>query len=62
MNPLEKAMQGLKTKTCLTCENRVEINGVSYCIESGKILHPMLLDPEYPSKCPHDKPKEDDSE
>ena len=50
MTPLEKAMQRQREKTCLTCNSRVEIGGVSYCKKDGKILHPMLL--EYPGPCP----------
>ena len=52
MTPLEIARQRAAMKTCLTCESRVEINGASYCEVDGKLLHPMLLDPKYPSECP----------
>ena len=52
MNPLEKALQRKKDKTCLSCQDRVVVNNVSYCNVSGKLLHPMLLVAEYHTKCP----------
>lgn len=48
MTPLERARQ--KRKTCITCESRTEVNGVSYCEKDGKLLHPMLL--TWPGPCP----------
>lgn len=54
LTPLEKAQRMKNRRTCLSCAEREEINGVSYCRESGKLLHPYLLDVEYPAICPHD--------
>ena len=57
LTPLEKARmrsKGYNGKTCPTCEDREEINGVSYCRKSGKLLHPYLLDARYPARCPHE--------
>ncbi len=48
--PLEIAMER-KKKTCISCESRTEIDGVSYCKVDGKILHPMILEPPY-THCP----------
>ena len=53
MTPLERARQ--REKTCLTCESRIEINGVSYCEKDGKMLHPMLL--QWPGPCPIEQVK-----
>lgn len=52
MTPLERARQRAQIKTCLTCEDRAKVGGASYCGKDGKLLHPMLLDPVYPSECP----------
>jgi len=54
MTPLEIAKRRRRMKTCLTCSDRIEINGVSYCEKDGKLIHPMLLDRNYQTECPDD--------
>lgn len=52
MTPLEKAKQKTAIRTCQSCGNMEIVNGVAYCKESGKLIHPMLLNGQ--TKCPHD--------
>ena len=51
LTPLEKARARCDRKTCLICPDRAVIRKTSYCGVDGKLLHPMLLDPSYPSEC-----------
>ena len=62
LTPLERARLRRKEKTCLSCEYREEVNGVSYCRRSGKLLHPYLLDARYPTRCPHEIKEETSGE
>ena len=65
LTPLERARMRSKCcnrKTCPTCEDREEIDGVSYCRKSGKLLHPYLLDARYTARCPHEIEEERISE
>lgn len=51
-SPLEIALESKgKQKTCASCQDRVNVKGVSYCKKDGKILHPMLLAEPY-AECP----------
>ena len=52
LTPLERAQQRAATKSCPVCEDRIQIRGASYCRIDGKMLHPMLLDTQYPNRCP----------
>lgn len=55
MTPLEKALEREKQqprKFCLICPDRQKVGGASYCKITGKILHPILLQP--PGQCPVD--------
>lgn len=49
MTPLQSALNKQNMKTCIKCDDRVKINGASYCKVDGKLLHPMLLEPPF---CP----------
>lgn len=52
MTPLEKALQRHNTKSCLTCKDRAEIGGISYCQIDGKMIHPLLLNKHCYTRCP----------
>lgn len=52
--PLEKARQRIRDKTlysCLECMKCVKVGGWWYCEESGKLLHPMMLERTGPMRC-----------
>lgn len=47
--PLEIAMEK-KKKTCMSCESRTEIDGVSYCKVDGKMLPRAAICPLFARK------------
>ena len=59
MTPLEKALQRQNAKSCLTCKDRVEIGGIFYCQIDGKMIHPLLLNKQYYTRCPTDEQRGD---
>lgn len=47
MTPLEMARKRQREKilrNCFDCKNCVKVGGWWYCEDSGKMLHPMMLD------------------
>lgn len=62
MTPLEmaRARQQKKTVifTCFDCKNCVKVGGWWYCEDSGKMLHPFMLERTNPLNCERGIPKE----
>lgn len=57
MTPLEKARKResmMHRRVCLTCENLQKVGCAMYCGKSGKLLHPLLIDPSYNGPCPEE--------
>ena len=52
MTPLEMAKQHTARKCCQNCADMEIVNGVAYCMKSGKLIHPYLLTDT--AKCPHE--------
>ena len=66
MTPLEKARKRQQENnsiyTCHDCKNCVKVGGWWYCEDSGKMLHPMMLERTSPIVCKRSAPKEEADE
>ena len=66
MTPLEKARKHQRENcsiySCHDCKNCVKVGNWWYCEDSGKMLHPMMLERMCPIVCERAVPKEDSNE
>ena len=64
MTPLEKARKRQQESngiyTCFDCKNCVKVGGWWYCEDSGKMLHPMMLERVAPLNCERAVPKKEE--
>lgn len=54
MTPLEYARQRQRENvlnSCHECQKCVKVGGWWYCEDSGKLLHPMMLERDGPLRC-----------
>lgn len=54
LTPLEKARQMQQENiiySCHECKKCVKVGGWWYCEDSGKLLHPLMLERSGPMKC-----------
>lgn len=54
LTPLEQArlyVEGCIIYSCLECKKCVKVGGAYYCEDSGKMLHPMMIQRTSPFRC-----------